>query len=95
MANREKINTVAMAIAKLQAAGDIALATGCELAKIPAVDALEIADFLKRLTAEAMASARNVGKARTIYRCPHCDTLLAYRGLDRCPMCGGEVNWDA
>ncbi len=52
MADREKIN---WAIAKLQAAGDIALATGCELAKIPAMDALEIASLLERLTAEVGA----------------------------------------
>lgn len=44
MTDREKIN---WAIAKLQAAGDIALVAGCELAKIPAVDALDIADLLE------------------------------------------------
>lgn len=91
MTDREKIN---MAIAKLQAAGDIALATGCELAKIPAVDALDIADLLERMSREVTLSTQKVGKVRTT-RCPHCDTLLVYRGLDRCPMCGWEVNWDA
>ena len=35
------------AIARLQAAADIAIATGCELAKMPAMDALAIADLLK------------------------------------------------
>jgi len=90
MPDRGKIN---MAIAKLQAAGDIALVNGDEWAKIPAVDALDIADLLESLTAETGVSARNIGKARTICRCPHCDTLLAYRGMDRCPNCGGEVDW--
>lgn len=23
-----------------------------------------------------------------------CGTLIAYRGLDRCPMCGRKVLWD-
>ena len=93
MANREKINTVAMAVAKLQAAGGIALATGCELAKISAVDALDIADLLERMSREVTLPAQKVGKVRTT-RCPHCDMLLVYRGLDRCPMCGKEVKWD-
>lgn len=64
MTDREKINT---AIAKLQAAGDIALAAGCELAKIPAVDALDIADLLERMSntiehcVGVIASAPTVG----------------------------------
>lgn len=40
---------VGMAISKLQAAGDIALVSGCELAKLPAVDALHIADVLEAI----------------------------------------------
>ena len=58
MSDREKINR---AIARLQAAGDIALATGCELTKIPAVDALEIADLLERMAKEVGAE-ENAGE---------------------------------
>ncbi len=46
------------AIARLQAAADIAISTGCELAKMPAMDALAIADLLKKQ--EAVATDTNV-----------------------------------
>jgi len=77
--DREKIN---MAIAKLQAAGDIALVAGCELAKIPAVDALEIADLLERLIAEAAASAQT-----EIVRCRNCRHYNTECCADGCGWC--------
>ena len=71
-----------MAIAKLQAAGDIALATGCELAKIPAVDALEIADLFERLTAEATVPVQTENG-----RCRNCRHYATECCSDGCGWC--------
>jgi hypothetical protein len=75
------------AIAKLQAAGDIAIAAGCELAKIPAMDVLAIADLLTEHEPVKPEFRRGVPS------CGKCGNVLAnhYRN---CPWCGYEVNWN-
>ena len=53
--------TVVEAVAKLEAAADIAAKTGCELAKLPAKDAWEIADLLKKLVIASNGSDHDRG----------------------------------
>jgi len=84
------------AIARLQAAADIAIATGCELAKMPAMDALAIADLLKEQ--EPVKPKRVLGVLPDCYHCGVCgmdmlDTGDGYRPK-YCPQCGRAVKWD-
>lgn len=89
------------AVAKLQAAGDIAFAAGCELAKIPAMDVLAIADLLTEQEPTTYAYDE--------YITPTCQTcgfhpFIAYiptlermeqKGYNYCPGCGRRIKWNA
>jgi hypothetical protein len=88
------------AVAKLQAAGDIAIAAGCEIAKIPAIDVLAIADLLTEQ--EPVKPEHGFPDLK----CPNCGTAFVseigyllgkpiaeyYR---HCPGCGRWINWNA
>lgn len=77
------------AVAKLQAAGDIAIAAGCELAKIPAMDVLAIADLLKEQEAVPV-------EWQGIPLCGACKAaFLNLRPQKYCHECGRKVKWDA
>lgn len=101
--------TVNEAIAKLQAAINIAASTRCELAKLPAKDALAIVELLKaQEPAKNKASAAEPIKlVRTEcidYVCAACfhkvglkhkDKDVWYYRDDECTNCGRAVKWDA
>lgn len=80
-------------VARLQAAADIAIATGCELANIPASDALAIADLLKEQ--EAVRPFWAQGRAY----CGQCGMPFPKRRHGNlrkyCSYCGKAVEWDA
>lgn len=78
------------AVAKLQAAGDIAIAAGCELAKIPAIDVLAIADLLTEH--EPVKPIRQEGFSSV--ECGKCNSTIPLYCI-YCPFCGRKVLWNA
>ena len=85
------------AISRLQAAADIAIATGCELAKMPAVDALAIADLLKEQEPVQFKVTRQ-DKSYPFWDsvCTGCGykTSTVNNHWKYCPVCGRAVKWD-
>lgn len=81
------------AVAKLQAAGDIAIAAGCELAKIPAMDVLAIADLLTEQEPVRWLKISPAG----IYECSGCGQIVLTSDIEAyrfCHGCGRKVKWD-